>query len=228
VPNLQITAHLSSPFFAYDDWSPAIDALLEYIWLDERGLISPNPSPKDLIIAELPIEKGDLGGEWYWKVSAPCYQISAETQDRFRKRWDYQETSLNWGKRKPKWTTSEGAEKSYDLPVFLRHTERIDWFAVGEPDEVLSLLQQCSGIGKKRSYGYGQVSRWEVKTIAEDWHLWREEQLMRPIPTERIMDAGRGCPQGLFILRWAWRPPGWLHSNRVMCFMPTGTVIRDG
>ena len=205
--NIQITAYLSSPFFAYDDWSPSIDSLLEYYWLEERNLLSPNPSPNDLIIADLPIEKGDISGAWYWKVSAPCYAIKAQTQDRFRKRWDYQESSLNWGKRKPKWSTSEGAEKSYDLPVFLRHTERIDWFAVGNPDEVFKLLLRCSGIGKKRSYGYGQIAKWQVKEIDNDYHLWRNGELMRPIPAEEWVATGQGVPPGLAIMRWAWRPP---------------------
>jgi CRISPR type IV-associated protein Csf3 len=225
VLNIQVTAHLSSPFFAYDDWSPSLDSLLEYLWLDERGLITPNPSASSLITADIPLEKGTIGTEWYWKVSSPCYAIKAQTQDRFRKRWDYQESSLNWGKRKPKWSTSEGAEKSYDLPVFLRHTDRIDWFAVGDPVKVLSLLEKCSGIGKKRSYGYGQIAKWEVKPIENDYHLWRNGQLMRSIPTE---GWATDVPHELAIMRWAWRPPGWLHANQTMCFMPTKTVIRDG
>ena len=42
--NLQIIAHMATPLAAYDDWSPSLDALIEYQLLDSLGLIEPNPT----------------------------------------------------------------------------------------------------------------------------------------------------------------------------------------
>lgn len=232
---LKITAHLASAIAVYDDWSPSLDSLLEWLLLDRQGITTPNPTPeqversRSIVDANLPLEKGSLGGEWYWKVSSPCYTILSEMSDRFRKRWDYQDHNLDWGKRKPKWSTSEGAEKNYDLPLYLRSTHAITWYVVGELLETQELLNGCSSIGKKRSIGNGQVSKWSVHSIKSDWHLWGPlDQLMRPIPYRLLgeFDLDVTEPYRASLLHWGWRPPAWLHSNKELCLMPTTNVQR--
>lgn len=217
---------MGSAIACYDDWSPSIDSLLEWLMLEKLSLISPNPTPKQVektrstVDQYMPLEKGDAKGEWYWKASSPCYYIQSEEIDKYRKRWDYQETALNWGKRKAKWGTSEGAEKNYDLPLYLRLTSCISWYVVGNEKAIASLLENCKGLGKKRSYGFGQVLRWDVVAVQEDWHLWRDGKLMRPMPVECINN------QNGSLLQWGWRPPAWLHSNQDLCVMPQGLVCR--
>ncbi|MGL4882441.1 MAG: hypothetical protein ACRC8K_15480 [Waterburya sp.] len=212
-----------------DDYSPAIDGLLQYLLLEQLNLLCPNPTPEQvkkmqpIIDTKLPIEQGRIGGEWYWKASSPCYVIRGEQTDRIRKRWDYQESNLDWGKRKPKWNTSEGAEKSYDLPLYLRSVSVITWYVVGNLDGIKSLLNDCTAIGKKPSIGYGQISRWEVEEVSEDWHMWQDGKLMRPIPIECVP---QDRPIDIAFLNWGWRPPTWLHSNKVKCAMPMHTVRR--
>lgn len=227
--SLKITAYLASAIAVYDDWSPSMDALLEWLLLDSVGLTTPNPTSEQVkqtrpfVDANFPLDKGEIGGEVYWKVSSPFYEIQSEATDRIRKRWDYQDHNLNWGKRKAKWSTSEGAEKNYDLPLYLRTTDAITWYAVGESTRVRDLLNGCHSIGKKRSIGNGQVSKWSVHECNNDWHLWGpQEQLMRPMP-KRII--GREIPVTT-ILHWGWRPPTWLHSNKELCLMPTHNVQR--
>jgi len=232
VLNLRITAYLSTPLAAYDNWSPSIDSLLEWMLLDKLGLVSPNPTPQQvedsrtIVAANMPIAKGDLKGQWYWQVSSPCYTILAENQDRFRKRWEpgIDTPNPNWGKRKAKVDTSQGAEKSYDLPLPLRTVDRINWYAIGDVEGVQSLLEPCTSLGKKRSIGNGQISRWQTIPIEYDWHLWgKNGELMRPIPLE-CMPVDR--PIDFAPLRWGWRPPSWLHTNKTNCAMPIHNVRR--
>lgn len=223
VKNLKITAYLSSPFATYDDYSPSLDSLLEWFWLDAHCLATPNPDPESLIQAPLPLSKGEIGGEWYWKVSSPCYRIEAEQTSNYRKRWEpAQDGFIDWGKRKAKFSTSEGSEKNYDLPLYLRTTSAIAWYAVGDTCGVRELLAGCTGIGKKRSHGWGQVLRWEVQEVEQDWHLWgSNNQLMRPMPV-RLIPPDR--VDGAFVLQWGWRPPAWLAANQELCVMPTQNV----
>jgi len=224
---------MASPIALFDDWTPSMDSLLEWLILDKLNLTTPNPTEEQvqatraIVDAQMPIAKGSLerdsGTDWYWQVSGPCYRYTIEQQDRFRKRWQPGTDSPEprWGKRKPKWNTSEGAEKSYDLPMYLRSVDSIIWYAVGDIAGVLALLQGCTGLGKKRSYGNGQVLEWDVSPTAEDWHLYRNGKLMKPIPIDAVPNRGEYPAQ-----TWGWRPPSWAHWNKVVCSMPTKTVRR--
>lgn len=227
---LKITAHLGTAIACYDNWSPSLDALLEWLILDQLNLASPNPTPKQveasrsIVDAQMPLASGSIMGEWYWQVSSPCYRVVSEYTDRYRKRWDYHDRNLEWGKRKAKWSTSEGGEKSYDLPLYCRNVESITWYGVGNREEITALLQNCNYIGKKRSYGNGQVLQWEVEEIADDWHLWRQGKLMRPIPYRLLFSQSQILISEPVLLQWGWRPPAWLNSNKELCVMPQENV----
>jgi CRISPR type IV-associated protein Csf3 len=229
MPNVKVTAYLLSGFAAFDDWSPDLAGLLEWLILDARGLASSNPTPEDVeeskpIVEQfMPLANANIGGEWYWATSSPCYTYAAEYTSKFRKRWapgiDSPEPA--WGKRNAKWDGGAGPEKSYDLPSYIRVASSVTWYCVGDPQGIKDVLGSCSGIGKKRAHGHGQVTKWEVTEVEYDWHLCGpNKQLMRPIPASAL-------PQGIesFSIRsWGWRPPAWLPSNRHRCAMPTDTA----
>jgi len=226
---LQITAYLSSPIAVYDDWTPQLEGILIYQLLSNLGLAHPNPSIEQvkenqtIIDRYLPIKK-DPEHTFYY-CSNPVYTYHSEEQSRFRKRWSPdQEACINWGKRKPKFETSQGAEKAYDLPLFLRLTPRIDWFAIGTRYQVEPLLNDVSGLGKKRSQGFGQVSKWVVKEVKDDWSLVREGELMKPVPN--VVFKELGITQLYNLLQWGWKPPIWLPENKNLCFMPE--VVKRG
>jgi CRISPR type IV-associated protein Csf3 len=225
MPNLRITAHLSNGFAAFDDWSPDLAGLLEWQLLDGYGLTAPNPTAADvetsrpLVEAEMPLQRAEIGGEWYWACSSPCYSYATETTDKFRKRWapGIDSPEPNWGKRKATWNNSAGGEKSYDLPLYLRVTDALTWYAVGDKAGIETLLQRCTGVGKKRAHGHGQVTHWEVNEIEHDWHLFGPNgELMRPIP----ITAVPATPIDFAIRDWGWRPPAWLPTNKTRCAMP--------
>lgn len=229
--NLQITAHLQSPIAVYDNYSPSLDGLLQYFFLLKQGIpINPNPTEADLIDVDLPLLKIKLSNDdWYWAVSSPHYQYSEAVIAKYRKRWDYQESNCNWGKKKAKVDVSVGHTKSYDLPLPVKTVSRIDWFAVGNAKEIMEIITSCKALGKKTSYGYGQVSQWEVCFIDQDYHLFRKDKLARPIPVEyaqefyeNISSRFVDCPK----LVWSIKPPGWLLSNRRMCYLPKHNTVK--
>lgn len=219
---LQITAFLSNGIAVYDDWSPQLESLVVGEIIKQKKLFVPNANAEQVketmnAIANLiPFEMW----EGLYKCSAPVYRYKCEETTKYRKRWE-PDGRINWGKRKAKFSTSEGAEKSYDLPLFLRLTPRIDWFAVGDRQAIENIVYDISGIGKKRSHGYGQIVRWEVKTTAEDWSLVREETLMKPIPTQAFNLLG--LPLSHNIMKWGNKPPMWLPENKTLCVMPEVT-----
>lgn len=231
---LKITAEMLTPLAVSDDWSPNLESVLEWLILQDQQMIVANPTEQDVINSRatvdksMPISKGYLGGDWYWQMSSPCYYYCSETTDRIRKKWNpgVDSPSPDWGKRKARWQTSEGPEKSCDLPVYLRDPKTITWYCVGEPDELHKYLLQCSHVGKKRSIGHGAVSQWSIEPIAEDKHLTYCDHLMRPIPTEYAESLN--IKQWQYNVRnWGWRPPAWLPSNKRRCAMPLANAVRS-
>jgi CRISPR type IV-associated protein Csf3 len=218
---LRVTAHLSTKLSVSDDWSPSLDALLIKLLLDSLGLATSNPGPKEVaknqaIIDTIPLLKTEIKGQWYWATSSPNYLYSANTTERIHKRWDCQELNLDWGGKRRNWSTSEGHTKAWTVLIPERDTPRIDWYCVGDQVAILDLLKFCDSLGKKRRT---QVSRWEASGW-DDWHLWRGDDLMRPIPLE-LLDL---APHDFAIRQWAWRPPVHIPSNFARCAMPIRTV----
>lgn len=231
---LKIVAEMLTPLAVSDDWTPSLESVLEWLILQEQQMIVANPTEQDVIESQttvdkfMPISKGYLQDDWYWQISSPCYYYLDEQTDRIRKKWNpgIDSPIPNWGKRKAKWQTSEGPEKSYDLPLYFRNTKTITWYCIGEPDELKRYLLQCSHLGKKRSIGYGAVAQWSVEPIAEDRHLFFDGQLMRPIPVEYAVSLD--IKQWQYNVRnWGWRPPAWLPSNKRKCAMPLVNAVRS-
>lgn len=213
--NLQITAYLASPMAVLDDWSPMLDGLLQWLWLDQENLAASSPQPDTLIEAPIPLRQDAIKEQKFWACSSPFYQIESEQIIRYRKRWDYQDRYCAWGKRKAKVNSGEGNTKSYDIPLRLVVTDRVDWFAVGDPEPISRLLANCTNIGKKRSQGKGQVSSWNVKEFSCDWSLYRNGRLTRPFPAHLMPSI-----EGYDLFFWGWKPPVWLPQNQIMCCMP--------
>lgn len=224
---IKITVKLLSPVAVVDDWSPSLEGILAYHVLMKHNALSSNPTNEEIeqsyqiLEAEIPLKNVNYGGVSCWAVSSPCYLFSSEQVERIRKRWDYQEHRLNWGKRKAKISTSEGPEKSYDLPLFLRNPSVIAWYGVGDIDSTMSILKHCTSLGKKRSVGNGQVEEWIVEAIASDWHLWRDDILMRPYPLE-LMPKKK--PIDMAIREWSLGQPLWHPAFKRICAMPVHTV----
>lgn len=220
---LQVTAWVSSAIATYDDWSPDLANLAIRILLEDAGRASPNPSLEQVVENmewvrdRLPIATLCLNGDpelWYHATSSPCYRVLFEEIDRVRKRWDVNEIGhINWGKRKAKIDTSQGAEKSYDLPLPKRGLERIDWWCVGDASKLSPLLHCVTHLGKKRRC---VVAKWEIQECREDWHLYKGNILMRPVPTTCL----RPEPMDFAIRTWGWRAPAWLSENQALCAMP--------
>lgn len=221
--NLQVTAYLSNGIAVYDDWSPSLDNLLIDLLLKNQGVNTPDvnvltPNKLNRLLRNsLPLQ---INKEpFFCHCSSPIYKYTIEDQSRYRKRWSPdQDGRIDWGKRKAKFSTSEGPEKSYDLPLFIRITPRIDWFCVGDKSGVLELLQYATGLGKKRSLGFGQVAEWVVSPVEEDWSIIKEGKLTKPLPVDLAHELGVTSFHNMMI--WGWRPPAWLERNKVMCMMP--------
>lgn len=122
--------------------------------------------------------------------------------------------------RKTKVQINSGEFKSYHMPLFLEHVERLVWYAVGDEREVRRLLEtHVLHLGKKRNHGHGVVAAWEVAPWdgpADRW-LWREPGVpARAIPLEMLTEW-----EGETMVA-AIRPPYWLAAHQVECAVAPG------
>ena len=95
------------------------------------------------------------------------------------------------------------------------YVQRLVWYAVGDPAEVLRLLNQhVRGLGRHRHHGHGEVAAWDVQEadVGPVRWLWREPGVpARHIPLAMLRDwSGE--------VRWTgYRPPYWLPGNQAWC-----------
>lgn len=110
-----------------------------------------------------------------------------------------------------------GLYKAYDMPLTYVSAPEVTFYAVGNKEEIEKLLtEHISHIGKKRSQGYGYISKIVIKTIKSDYSVFRDKTLQRPIPAE-------GCPHQFaepLQAYYAYRPPYWRIGNLTPCYMP--------
>lgn len=165
----------------------------------------------------IPLDRGSIAGTWFYKASFAQWE-SPYIDDRsfWVKRFDHDHSDLvNFGKKRPSIITAEGAYKGYNVPVFLRHTLAVRWYAVGNIDRVRQLCACVTHIGKKSTQGWGRVNRWEVEPWAQDWSVYRNGEAMRSVP------SAEGVLYGV-------RPPYWMAKNQTSCRLPASDSTEQG
>ena len=213
---LKVTAHLSSPLAGT---VPHLDALLEHEMAQREGKAwkiqrhQEAPSAGEI---HIPMLRRSIGGVPVACCSSPIVEPSREMAEHFAKRLATEHAGLLAPKKRLVVAVSNQVFKSYRLPLRLRNARRIVWFALAHRRPVLSLLRSVHSLGKKRSYGYGRVARWEAETIDVDWSWYvlseKGHVLMRPLPA-----CGELPPnlQGARPDFGACQPPYW-HPDRYM------------
>lgn len=239
---LKITAHLVGSIAITRPEDIALDGLLSAQLLrrhfGEEFYFLPDPK-ECLYFARLPLamrgkpseyiarcQTGDIWqtkGQidesfWYWACSTAQIEVQVRDTEHWNKRFDTQaglSDHISFGGRVEKVLIEQGRYKAYHMPLPKLVTNQIIWYAVGDMDAVLLLLQPIAAIGKKRSYGNGAVRQWQVEPIDEDWSEWREQRLIRPIPGPLARDIQWDEPPN--IQHIAFRAPQWHPLNQALC-----------
>lgn len=148
------------------------------------------PCPTDPVV-NIPLARRQIGP---WNVARATSPIMAEASsdyvEHYAKRIGVEHaTMLDPLQRKVVTTTNEWT-KSYRLPLRIRTVSQVVWLCVGNRKEILKTLKHVPSIGKKISYGYGRVTKWECDRLDISphtfWPWWIASDsgpvLMRPLP----------------------------------------------
>jgi CRISPR type IV-associated protein Csf3 len=160
-------------------------------------------------------ERADWGNRrttrWVWLASAASHD-GCERVARWHKKWDDEYDYLvDFGTNCGRVTITNGHFKSFDMPIIIHATPRLDFIAYGDAERVRTMLARVTHVGKKASQGFGEVLRWEVE---EDSTLTKTDVAMRrPVPVEVAPDPNSQrvwiCP----------RPPYWCAQYACECAM---------
>lgn len=116
-----------------------------------------------------------------------------------------------------------GAQKSYRIPLEVGRVEgdALTWYAIGEPEELRSLLALLPGIGKRRGVGLGAVREWLVEQV-EAWPgfpvLTPTGEPLRHLPAEEYPR-----PTDVRIGRLTY--PYWLRTDETMVTVPVPVPV---
>jgi CRISPR type IV-associated protein Csf3 len=219
---LRVTAHFrSNP--VCDQWLP-LDGILwsqlhRYLLGPEQAA-QPGGTATELAREQMPLMIANPDSDaWYYACSwaQPQPWWSAEYIAYWNKRFDMRESGMvDFGKRRGKVIIEQGKYKAYHMPMFAKVALQVKWYCVGDRAYIERLLSCCTGIGKKRSQGYGRVSHWQAEPWAEDWSVWRDGNLTRGVPWDDVAEVGRPFD----MMYYGVRPSYYRHKNQMPLAVP--------
>ena len=160
---LRIVSHLDGPI-ALTDGTLRIDALV--MWAKAQLLGLPPPGFAPLQDVEIPIAKSECGRVYLCSFACPRFD---QHEGRFvNRRFPVPEAQAMGECGFNRIRINAGAQKSYRIPNVVSWPERdeLEWFCLGEPEELRSLLAIVTHLGRRRAVGRGKVHEWIVEPCA--------------------------------------------------------------
>lgn len=158
--------------------------------------------------------------DWYWCASWAFFPDGFELdRAHWNRRADFADPEMgehvNFGGRTERISISSGRYKSYHMPMCLVVAPRVEWYCFGALDGVTMLLREITNLGHKRGAGWGEIARWEILAMRDDWSCWRGDAPARALPDEPGEYRRGYAPI---------RSPAWHPSRKRLCILPPARV----
>ena len=147
-----------------------------------------------------------------WHASASVFDTEDVFLTTIYKRFDSQNVGIVDSKKK-KIPLGAGFFKGCMIRQPYTPSMKIQFFFNGDMDLCRKLLKHVPALGKDRARGFGVVKSVAVEPIGEDYSLFRNGEVMRPIPAVNIRELG--IPEKS--IRANYKPPYWPRNQAVMC-----------
>lgn len=212
---IRITATLDGPI-ALPSRQLAIDGLLAWA-AAQREQLPPPSCAEDCTPLEIPITR-EPGGQFHL-ASFALYELERADHRWTNRRFPIEEAQMMGNSKLRRVLLSGGPTKSFRIPLetWWLTRDRIDWYAIGDPNEVEDLLGWVGYLGKRRAVGLGRVRAWSVEQC-EPWGdgfpVVRDGKALRTLPLDwpGLVDPA----EGLRCLSY----PYWSHAAEVRCAVP--------
>lgn len=209
-----VSAELATPIINSEKNSTSLDGILAYAALTNHPVAS---RYDEAAVIPIPL---DLA--WVSKNGLPlwaCTPLSPvgdtiDTREYWHKRYPTHRADFGM---KMNADTTAGRWKEYRVPVNGLYARKLCSIAIGSADEIRSLLENVTHIGKKGSAGYGRVAKWSVVEIEECGFGLQDIIASRPAPVEFYNGKS---PEGKIELKRGWTPPYWYMPWWEDCVVP--------
>lgn len=195
----------------------ALDALLMGVVARRLGKLPP-VSPDEVEPLEIPVRRSDCGR--IYLCSSSIHHVERSALRYKQRRAPLQEYARVGSAKIKRADISVGANKSLRVPYVwqMLDGDRLDWFAVGEPDEIRALLADVHYLGKHTGSGKGRVRSWQVEPC-EVWPgfpVVRDGRPLRNLPLEwpGLAAGHRSAMANL-------TPPYWMRATEQMVAVPS-------
>jgi len=185
---------------------------------------------------EMPFRKYETDGDWVWATSAAGIATPDGIDIQERERWSVtkwrghfdddpvhqvKETHVN---------TSSGEFKSYNAALPYTGADELTFFfepSTGtDPERVVEMIEtHVSGIGKKRSQGFGRIRDVQVTSAegAVESAIYHNGRVLRSLPATFAPTVISGATYENRTVR----PPYWHAANQTMAYSPFVDVPRE-
>lgn len=204
------------------DLSLPIDAILFFFWhaieLGPKMLDRPGEHLSDRGLGAMPFLAIANRGKptWFYRASWAIWpERVADGTDAWVKRNDF--FALDYLDHRARINIGSGRYKNYRMPVWYRSATHVDWYLVGDADEIRRVLSVATHIGKKTAHGWGRVREWIVEPSERDYSIVRDGKLVRGVPLDAL-------PKRVEFARthYGFRPSYWLAQNQAEIAVPAG------
>lgn len=212
---LLVTARVGGAVFIPDEL-PMFDGLLAWA-VCQRDNIPPALTAAEAREIEIPAQRSACGRVWL--CSQGHAEVEAAELRYTNRRPPIEQFQALAGRKMTRVDIATGANKGYRIPrhvTYLRD-DRVDWWCIGDADEIRALLDLVTHVGKKRSVGCGRVVSWSVEPC-ESWPgfpVLRDGLPLRPLPLDYP-----GLGEGARTMYRTLAPPYWSHAREELCAVP--------
>lgn len=224
----------SDPFIHLDSFI-AYAAAVESIGHDGIAELEDSGEPR-YFPDEMPFRRYEVDGEWVWATTAAGIGTPGGGDVEERERWSVTKWRMHFDDdpvhqiKETHINTSSGSFKSYNAALPYTGADELTFFfepaTESEPERVVEMIEtHISGIGKKRSQGFGQIRDVDLVEAggAVESALYHNGSLLRSTPTsfsERVV-------QDTLMERRTIRPPYWHTDNLELAYPPFTEFPRD-
>jgi len=173
---------------------------------------------------EMPLEKIEHNGDWVWAATAAMVAEPEEYRDesgtwnttKWRKRFD---VDLDHQIKRTNINTSSGEFKSYNADLPYNAADKLLFYFRGDAERTKEMVEaHVSGIGKKRSQGFGMINEVHVAEADESVEsvLHHKGKVLRSIPSDWLTRV----EPGVLHQQRTTKPPYWHPENQCMAVPP--------
>lgn len=224
---LRVRAYLSSGavgdgYFPFDGLLMAA-RMQEILDIGHHKAIPTLTRDTEPIYISLPLERRGISGierapraseDYYWAASWAVADWVEEAQSEYSKRLKTEYAEMIETPRKL--PAGSGRYREYRIPVYYLLAHYVDWYVVGDPEEIEYLLTRwITSIGHKRGHGWGHVLRWEVAEVDHDW-----SEIKGNVLTRGVLHLSSTVTSDTIYREYGIRAPYWHPSTWRMLYMP--------